>query len=726
MSASRRLDRAFFTAMIAVVLSGTLALVVSGQLSAPAAVIALPASLLVLVDTRRLRVPNALWNLLGAAALLGAAYAYLGLRLHLLSVLAHLTVFLQVYRLLVRENSRAYLINILLAFSQLLLAAILTIRLGYLLVFVAFAVVTVWALLLLQLRDARDRQQAAGPTSNATGADGLLRPLYLAYVTSMTVALLLGTAAIFLVMPRLQIGLAEGFAAPVHVSGFSEEVRLGDVGLIQRNNDPVMRVSVTDPEGRPVTLPLYFHGLALDTFDGQRWRLSDATTVSLVNQEYGRLGDIPAPDGTTLSQHYVLEPMNSRVVFYVRSPLSLLVPLHRLDAASTEGYFFPRRADRPEYNVHSRVVRPSAEEFRAATGPLPSHVADRYLEPPPLSDRAAELAASWIAMGDTPYDAALVVQQELSTGFTYSLDQPSAGKADPIDHFLFESQEGHCEFFATAMAVMLRSQGIPTRMVNGFHGGDYNPAGDYFIVRQRHAHSWVEVYFPELGWQIFDPTPVAQFDEQARLRLGAQLRGWLDLAGLRWRTLVLDYDQQAQLDAVQRARQGVAGGGSLSLPSFSIPRLGGGPSEAAGGAGGVALALVLIAALLAVRWVIRRWRESLAAWGEIPPGDSRRFVRLSRRAITRLRSRLGERPEATAREVAARAGRREPSLDADVRAMAERYYEVRFGGRRASREDVQTARAVLSSARRLRRTRPPGSASPRGPAGPSPGTTGEG
>ncbi|MDP7112973.1 MAG: DUF3488 and transglutaminase-like domain-containing protein, partial [Myxococcota bacterium] len=443
--------------------------------------------LLVLVDTRRLRVPNAVWNLLGAAALLGAVYAYLGLRLHLLAVLAHLTVFLQVYRLLVSESTRAYLINILLAFSQLLLAAILTIRLGFLLVFVAFAIVSVWALLLLQIRDAGLRQRAGGPVPRSNGPDALLRPLYLAYVTSMTLGLLLGTAAIFLVMPRLQIGLAEGFATPVQVSGFSEEVRLGDVGLIQRNDEPVMRVSVTDPEGSPVTLPLYYHGLALDTFDGQRWRLSDATTVSLVNQEYGRLGDIPAPAGTTQSQHYVLEPMNSRVVFFVRTPLSLLVPLHRLDSASTEGYFFPRRADRPEYTVHSQIVRPTADEFRAASGPPPDHVAERYLQLPPLSDRVAELAADWVSRGDTPYDAALVAQEQLSGGFTYSLDQPSAGKADPIDHFLFESQEGHCEFFATAMAVLLRSQGIPTRMVNGFHGGDYNPAGEYFIVRQRHA-----------------------------------------------------------------------------------------------------------------------------------------------------------------------------------------------------------------------------------------------
>ncbi len=701
-------------ALLSVVAMGMISLAVTGQLSAPAVVIALPASLLVLVDARSLRVPNIVWNVLGAAALLGAGYATVVLRFPLLSVLAHLTVFLQVYRLLVRKSTRGRQIVVLLAFSQLLLAAILTIRFGFLLVFVAFAIAAVWALLLAQLRDAEERQLVRGPLpSHATGRT-LLGPLYLLYVTSMTVCLLLGTGAIFLVMPRLQIGLAEGFATPVQVSGFSEEVRLGDVGLIQRNNDPVMRVSVTNPAGVPRALPLYYHGLALDTFDGQRWRLSDATTTSLVNQEYGRLDEAAPPDGTTLSQHYVLEPMNSRVVFYVRTPLSLLVPLHRLDAASTEGYYFPRRADRPEYTVHSRVVRPDAASFRDAIGAVPDDIAGRYLQVPELNERVTELGRSWVAMGDTPYDAALVVQQRLSEGFTYSLDQPSAGKRDPIDHFLFESQEGHCEFFATAMAVLLRSQGIPTRMVNGFYGGDYNPAGDYFIVRQRHAHSWVEVYFAGLGWQVFDPTPVAEFDEEAQLRLGARLRGWADLVGLRWRTLVLDYDQQAQLDAVQRARRAAGSPDPLGMPTLSFPsfRLSGDAEDRSGSGllGAIALALLLAGGAWLLRWWVVVRRRNQENWSRVQPGRSRLFVRRMRRALARLQRRLGDRigPHATAREIARAAHVHHPTLAPDLGALVERYYAVRFGGRAASETDLRNARQTLRHARRIPAQRAPG------------------
>ncbi|MDP7112383.1 MAG: DUF4129 domain-containing protein, partial [Myxococcota bacterium] len=223
-------------------------------------------------------------------------------------------------------------------------------------------------------------------------------------------------------------------------------------------------------------------------------------------------------------------------------------------------------------------------------------------------------------------------------------------------------------------------------------------------------HSWVEVYFPDLGWQIFDPTPVAQFDERARLRLGAQLRGWLDLAGLRWRTLVLDYDQQAQLDAVQRAYSGMGNPDPAGFPSISIPELAGKRGRTLGGIGGLAAALALIALGLFVRWALLRWRDSTAAWGDVPPGISRRFVRLSRRALSRLQRRLGDEqgPHPTAREITAEASRRAPVLAGDLDILAERYYAVRFGGRRASQEDLQAARIILSSVRRIRRGRMPG------------------
>jgi len=506
-----RVALAFRATSFAVLLMGAASVVTAAGLHPLGAVVALTSPLLAFMRTSRLRVPTLVWNLVGLAAIALSVAAWRLWYVHPISVLAHLTVFFQVYRVLARQGLRGWQLCYLIAFSQLALASILTIDFSFLLICVVFCFTTAWALLLLRVRMAYEQtaaqQGASQGSATPPDADRLLTAPYLGYVTVMNLVLVAGATVLFLLMPRLHFGLANRYATAVHVSGFSEEVRLGEVGSILQRNDPVMRVGLRARDGRPLNTPLYYHGLALDRFDGHRWKLSDATVVHLINRAYGER-DRPMPAGADITQEYSLEPLNSRVIFHVRHPAELLVPLPRIEGASTEGFYFPPDRERPDYRVHSSTQRPTSAEFRAATGDIPPDIAARYLQLPALSERTLELARSWMSAGETPYDGALIVQQHLQQDFTYSLDQPSSGADDPVDHFLFDSQEGHCEFFATAMALMVRSQGTPARVVNGFYGGEYNPAGEYMIVRQRHAHSWVEVYFPGLGWQTFDPTPV--------------------------------------------------------------------------------------------------------------------------------------------------------------------------------------------------------------------------
>jgi protein-glutamine gamma-glutamyltransferase len=696
-----RLDLLSGLASVVVIALGASSLLITGQLHPLAAAVALPSSLLALVGARRLRVSSLVWNLLGLAALGVSVGAWRVGHSHPVTVLAHLTVFFQVYRLLARRGDSGLGVCYLIAFSQLALASILTIHFSFLLVCAAFAVAVAWALLLLRVKEAfAAAAEDGGSVPHDPGR--LLSGPFVAYATVLTAALLVGAVAIFLLMPRLQIGLANRYSATVQVGGFSEEVRLGDVGLIQRRSEPVMRVEVTDRDGRALDLPLYYHGLALDRFDGHRWKLGDATPVPLINRRFPERDERPVPDSATLTQRYTLEPINSRVVFYVRDAVELLVPLHELEAASTEGYFFPLDSGRPEYVVHSRATRPSPEEFRAASDEYPDDVVARYLQTPELSDRVVDLGRRWVGSGETRYDSALVVQQRLRQDFVYSLEQPSAGTRDPLDHFLFETQEGHCEFFATAMALLLRSQGIPTRVVNGFHGGDFNPAGDYFIVRQRHAHSWVEVYFPGLGWQLFDPTPEGD-DVSGDVRLGVTslLRGWIDIAGLRWRTLVLDYDQMDQIDALDRGFQAMASHDVLGVPDLAIPglpRLGGVDRGAL--PWGLAVLLAVLALALALI-VVRALRRASGANPEIPRGDARRFVRLMRRWANVTARKLEIPGYPTPLEVA----REWESRGGPLRAVpvVERYYAVVFGGTGASAKDVADARGLLRGLRGMRR-----------------------
>ena len=129
---------------------------------------------------------------------------------------------------------------------------------------------------------------------------------------------------------------------------------------------------------------------------------------------------------------------------------------------------------------------------------------------PTLDTRIPTLAQSITAKAANPYDKANVIENYLRTRYSYTLELTGKPGADPLAQFLFVTNAGHCEYFASAMAIMLRTLGIPSREVNGFLPGEYNDlAGDY-IVRASDAHSWVEAYFPGSGWITFDPTPAVE------------------------------------------------------------------------------------------------------------------------------------------------------------------------------------------------------------------------
>jgi protein-glutamine gamma-glutamyltransferase len=172
--------------------------------------------------------------------------------------------------------------------------------------------------------------------------------------------------------------------------------------------------------------------------------------------------------------------------------------------------------------------------------------------PQQLDPRIPALARQIGEHAKTPIDKTLAIEGYLRSRLTYTLKLTGNTGDDPLAHFLFESRAGHCEYFASAMAVMLRTLGIPTREVNGFLPGEYNDlAGDY-IVRASDAHSWVEVYFPNVGWLTFDPTPPAA-DHNAGLlsRLGA----YADWLSLTWNEWVISYDFSHQTTLAQNLQR---------------------------------------------------------------------------------------------------------------------------------------------------------------------------
>src|SRR6185503_20252477 len=164
--------------------------------------------------------------------------------------------------------------------------------------------------------------------------------------------------------------------------------------------------------------------------------------------------------------------------------------------------------------------------------------------PEDLDPQIRDLAQKITAEAKTPLEKVVRIEAYLKRNYKYTLTLTWNPGTKPLSAFLFNAKSGHCEYFASAMAVLLRASGVPTRMVNGFLMGDYNPIGDAYIVRESDAHSWVEVYLPGAGWTEFDPTPGSSTQPDAGLF--AQLHNYADALGLFWNTYVLTYDTDSQ------------------------------------------------------------------------------------------------------------------------------------------------------------------------------------
>jgi hypothetical protein len=167
------------------------------------------------------------------------------------------------------------------------------------------------------------------------------------------------------------------------------------------------------------------------------------------------------------------------------------------------------------------------------------------LQLPPLDPRIRALAGDIVAGLTTDMKRALAIENHLRNSYGYTLTLPDHATADPIAYFLFERKKGHCEYFASAMAVMLRACGIPARIVNGFQSGQFNPISKLYVIRASDAHSWVEAHIAGRGWVTFDPTPPDPGAHPGGLL--AKLALWTDAAETFWQDWVLRYDLGRQL-----------------------------------------------------------------------------------------------------------------------------------------------------------------------------------
>jgi transglutaminase-like putative cysteine protease len=274
------------------------------------------------------------------------------------------------------------------------------------------------------------------------------------------------------------------------------------------SDESVMWVKVSDPppileeHGVMIATQHYWRGGVFTHYNGTGWDIDQTNSVTA---SIGLMAE--APIGRySLDQEFEIVAQHSTDLFAVNTPV-------RSSTGTSLRFISPDgnavlEGTTSQYAVTSWASNASVAQLRADTTDYPLDVATAYLQlPDSLPQRVRDLAARITAEAETPYDKALRIQNYLRETYRYQLDvpRPPAG-SDVVDYFLFDAPGGFCSYYASAMAVMLRVEGVPARIVTGFATGEYDQTRNAYRVPARAAHAWVEVYFPHYGWIEFEPT----------------------------------------------------------------------------------------------------------------------------------------------------------------------------------------------------------------------------
>jgi transglutaminase-like putative cysteine protease len=386
---------------------------------------------------------------------------------------------------------------------------------------------------------------------------------FLVFTCSLSIPIFLFTALVFVMFPRVGLSLLLlGQDHRERVVGFSDRVDLGGVGRLRADPTIVMRVEHPNlPADPPVRLALYLRGAAFDRYNGHSWSRTTGSTQMRAEQLGNSIRIRRWPDPAHDRKLRIdLEAIDPSVVFVPPDAvaLTILTPTNVVPSAiptlymSQEGQLTYRTLN--EGGLRYEVALADGNE--SPLQPLDPASRARYLAlPADLPARVGELAKSWIGSETDPERRAKRIEAALRKGYRYDLESPSGATKNPLDDFLFVSKRGHCEFYSTAMAVMLRTQGVPTRNVNGFIGGTFNRFGRYYAVRQGDAHSWVEVYVDGKGFVRFDPTPPADAAPQSEITgVLAFVRDMVEAAAQRWDRNVVGYDMRQQVSLFRAVR----------------------------------------------------------------------------------------------------------------------------------------------------------------------------
>lgn len=523
----------------------------------------------------------------------------------LLRVLAHFLVYLQLIKMFLPKTPEDDWFLVLLGLTQVLVGVFISQsdRVGLLMF--SWAFLTLWVLSLFSLhRDSLRYRSIASPvytTSTAAAEEaslsdshatpipsvpvnasadeaypGLLDlPFVLSGIRVTALTLALG-GVIFLAMPRRSTSarMSRG-SDPVagHLTGFDDEVQLGQLGEILENDSVVMSVELVDQDQKRIrpTDELLWRGVTMSKYEEGRWFREDKGYSSPPSVERPR----------TIQQWIKLEASDSPVLFGLRPITQIEVKgssRHGPEFNAKDGTVM-RESLRPgtfDYVVTSDAVSTNPQPGEEPVNPerLKALLAMPEELKAPLQAIALPLIKHLPPDDKAAQARALDAYLRTSGKFSYTLRMNVVDrKIDPVLDFLTNRKEGHCEYYASGLALLLRSVDIPARLVNGFKGGDWNELAKVLNVRQKHAHSWVEVSLPSedestANWLTLDPTPANERRESIDRvgGIGSNFRQFTDFIRYIWVFFVVGYnaDRQQRLiyepirQLISEARSGFA------------------------------------------------------------------------------------------------------------------------------------------------------------------------
>ena len=640
-----------------------------------------------------------------------------------LTPILNLVLFLIAYKLFGRSANRDYLQIYVLAFLLVLAGAAFAQSFLFAVSFSCYVILTTWTLILLHLRREMEENYLVKHSGHAPSHKvGVARILnsrrvigvpFLAATAGVALAVCAGSVITFALVPRVGSGFALGGAhARKSLIGFSDEVTLGTAGFLSSEDETVALRAViprltrlgSDRDREAELDHFYWRGTVYDTYQKGRWlrshhealrtQIEDTGGPQMVREPHTRPKTDPlAPLAATDRQEIDIVGISAPVAFALDRPVAFEIPPPKFGVLS-DLRLVPRWSgevgfqnglvgeamapETPSGELRSfsgaRYVAYSRDPFTMTTASsglpldeIPPPIMAPYLAlSPTLSPRVLQLALAITAGKTTASGKVLAVMQWLERTHEYSLNLASRpGSDDPIEYFLFDRKVGHCEYFASAAAVLLRSAGVPTRYVNGFLGGEWNAVGQYVTVRQNRAHAWVEAYLGQLGWMRVDATPPLRPPG----RMG-KLRQILDSVEFFWSRWVVGYDLGRQIDIARDLGRGM------------------GVSSAPPGSGGSTpwpwKRMGLLAALLAsgaAVWIRLARRRRRATPGAVSAGMGHQAVgRLYRRCLERLsEGGVPRRPSETPREYASRVMTAGLEAADTFSGLTDLYLQARFG-----------------------------------------------